>query len=251
VISDNRSHYRGGGIVSSYASPEIAQSSVTGNTARDYGGGLAFLGSSEPSLADTVVVGNTARWGGGAYVADDVRLDLSSVQIRGNTAEQAAGMQVIHAALSMVNTAVVDNAASPGGPGGLHLAHASGSLMNVTIAGNTANSGAGGIVFSTTDTALQLDIVNSILFFNGVQDVSCSGGICRVSYSDVSQGFVGTGNISQDPMFVDRQAGDYHLSAGSPAIDAGTSTGAPGLDWEGDRRPAGGVDMGADEYSGQ
>ncbi len=43
--------------------------------------------------------------------------------------------------------------------------------------------------------------------------------------------------------------GDYHLSAGSCCIDAGTSEGAPDTDFEGDARPQGvGYDIGADEY---
>ena len=42
--------------------------------------------------------------------------------------------------------------------------------------------------------------------------------------------------------------GDFHLMAGSPAIDAGTDIGAPSDDYDGDLRPQNcGVDIGADE----
>ncbi len=42
---------------------------------------------------------------------------------------------------------------------------------------------------------------------------------------------------------------DGHLSAGSPAVDAGICTGAPSDDFDGDHRPQGaGCDIGADEY---
>ena len=45
--------------------------------------------------------------------------------------------------------------------------------------------------------------------------------------------------------------GDYHLRDGSPAIDAGLSTGAPTTDFDGDARPlGGGVDIGLDEAAG-
>jgi hypothetical protein len=55
------------------------------------------------------------------------------------------------------------------------------------------------------------------------------------------------GNISADPLFL--SATDHHLTASSPAIDAGTCAGAPGTDFEGDPRPTGtGCDMGADEF---
>jgi hypothetical protein len=49
-------------------------------------------------------------------------------------------------------------------------------------------------------------------------------------------------------LFVDAAGGDYHLSATSPAADAGTTTNAPSGDLEGNARPAGpGVDVGAYE----
>ena len=52
-----------------------------------------------------------------------------------------------------------------------------------------------------------------------------------------------------DPGFVDLAAGDYHLAASSPCIDAGTPAGAPATDLEGALRPQGaGYDLGAYEY---
>ena len=61
---------------------------------------------------------------------------------------------------------------------------------------------------------------------------------------------LGTGNLCGDPRFVRPawgEPGDYHLQAGSPAIDAGTADGAPTVDLENrarDARP----DIGAYEY---
>lgn len=46
--------------------------------------------------------------------------------------------------------------------------------------------------------------------------------------------------------------GDYHLLAGSPAIDAGTPSGAPPRDAEGVQRPQGsGYDIGPFEFGSQ
>ncbi|HEY8240336.1 MAG TPA: choice-of-anchor Q domain-containing protein, partial [Kiritimatiellia bacterium] len=57
------------------------------------------------------------------------------------------------------------------------------------------------------------------------------------------------------PQFVDPDAGDYHLAAVSPCIDAGDSTNAPDADLEGTARPQDGdgsstaeFDIGAYEY---
>ncbi|RLC24498.1 MAG: hypothetical protein DRH93_04420 [Deltaproteobacteria bacterium] len=43
----------------------------------------------------------------------------------------------------------------------------------------------------------------------------------------------GTGNLQADPFFTDAVNFDYHLTANSVCIDAGTSSGAPELDFEG------------------
>jgi hypothetical protein len=51
---------------------------------------------------------------------------------------------------------------------------------------------------------------------------------------------------SADPRFVG--AGDYHLMAGSPALDTASAAGAPSDDLDGLPRPVGaGFDMGAYE----
>ncbi len=55
------------------------------------------------------------------------------------------------------------------------------------------------------------------------------------------------GNINGDPLFVNAPAGDFHLTVASPAINAGTTIGAPSLDLDGVRRGAQ-PDIGAFEY---
>ena len=82
-----------------------------------------------------------------------------------------------------------------------------------------------------------------------------------MSYSDIqgcggsgggwnsSVGTDGGGNIDADPLFLNAAGGDLHIQSGSPCIDAGTSSGAPDDDLDGNPRPSGsGYDMGAYEY---
>jgi hypothetical protein len=79
-----------------------------------------------------------------------------------------------------------------------------------------------------------------------------------IGYSDVLDGWPGTGNINEDPRFVDQTLGDYHLQPGSPCLSKGAlkwvlegqEYRAPDEDIEGRNRPlpiGNSVDMGAYE----
>jgi hypothetical protein len=59
----------------------------------------------------------------------------------------------------------------------------------------------------------------------------------------------GTDYQTGNPLFVDRAARDLHLQPGSPAVDNGDPTGAPGIDLDGTPRPQqSSWDIGAFEY---
>ncbi len=60
----------------------------------------------------------------------------------------------------------------------------------------------------------------------------------------------GPGDISADPLFVDMAAGDYHLTAASPCVNAGfdSAPDLPALDFDRQPRRNGLVDIGADEF---
>jgi len=67
--------------------------------------------------------------------------------------------------------------------------------------------------------------------------------------ADAEDGEVtGVNFVEGDPLFVDPAAADFHLQAGSPALDTGSATNAPETDFDGSARPQGlGFDIGAFE----
>jgi hypothetical protein len=144
----------------------------------------------------------------------------------------------------------VGNSASEGGA--MRNNDVSPIVTNCTFVGNI-----GGAVFSRNGSSPT--VTNSILWGN--PGGSFTGDVPEaVTFSDVEGGHTGTGNIDADPLFVDSagpdgdlstpEDGDYHLAAGSPALDSGDNSAPniPPMDLDGNPRILNGtVDMGAYE----
>ena len=76
------------------------------------------------------------------------------------------------------------------------------------------------------------------------------GAVVTADHCDIQDGTFTDlgGNISIDPVLVGKN--DAHLASGSPCRDAGTCSGVPASDIDGDPRPTGaGCDIGADEIA--
>ena len=147
-------------------------------------------------------------------------------------------------------------------------------IMTSTFASNIATEfGGGGIrAFGTDPAAIRNCILWGNIASDGAQLLLDSGfnnpAIVSVDFCDVQGGAAGVsvdlapdtpsqltfepGNIDADPLFIDPGAGNYHLAAYSPAVDAGDPgfvAGKAETDIDGDPRVVGGrVDMGADEF---
>jgi hypothetical protein len=76
---------------------------------------------------------------------------------------------------------------------------------------------------------------------------NCVYGSTTSNYYNCS---AGVGDISADPLFVNANADDYHLTAASPCRNAGydSASGIPVLDMDGQGRRNGVIDIGADEF---
>ena len=109
---------KGGGIFNEWGQVNVADSSVTANTAR-YGAGVYTGWYAETLMGNSTVSGNTATGasasGGGWYNTDFGRTELVNVTVRSNTATGASatagGAFVGGGTFSMVNTVVAGNTA--------------------------------------------------------------------------------------------------------------------------------------------
>lgn len=140
---------------------------------------------------------------------------------------------------------------------GIHCDSYDGSC-SPRIANNTISGNAAGIacIYSSS-----VSITNNILAFNGTGIFSYnseastmrSNCVYNPGGTNYSGLVAGTGDFSEDPLFVARLTGDYHLLTTSPCIDKGLSSAVPpgSVDMDGDPRilpTAGIVDIGADEF---
>lgn len=267
LIAKNTAGEGGGFYCASGSSNNISDSAILENTAYYRGGGICTPGYCSLTITDTALLENTADYGGGVYCVSDSDLAILNTTIHENTGEYGGGVCCAGGSPIIANTTISDNSAEYHG-GGVACAVGSPIITNATIVGNMTNvSGAGG-GFYCEDTSTPI-LVNTILWDNSASTgpeiyigSAAYPSIFSISYSDVKGGQTsvhlesgntlnwGDGMIDADPMFVDSENHDFHLTYSSPCKDVGDNSPLSEIiDMEGDPRIAyETVDMGADEF---
>ena len=107
---------RGGGISSTFGSLDIQDSLIFDNAAEGDGGGIYLANDQEASITNVTVSGNTARLHGGGIAAFDGPVDLNHVTITGNNAADlgwegrtGGGLVIGTDLLTMTNTLIAGN----------------------------------------------------------------------------------------------------------------------------------------------
>ncbi len=232
------SGYEYGGAACCYGGGTLDHCTLSGNLAPDSGGGGVYC-SYGGELNNCILANNLAYDGGGVYC--DGGGTLNNCTLTGNSANDNGGGAYCDYGGTLNNCALTGNSASIDGGGA--YSYDGGTLNNCTLAGNSASDGGGALCVSGGT------LNNCIVYFN----TPGANQNLRGSYTandTCSPGLSGSGNIANDPQFVDKDAGDYHLRAGSPCVDTGTNAYAVGsADLDGNARIVrGNVDMGAYEY---
>jgi predicted outer membrane repeat protein len=246
VISSNIAVGKsGGGLFDYYTSGVISNCEFIENIAGVQDGG-AINSSDGMAITDCSFVNNFAKDDGGAIFTWTSDADITNSYFEGNSADGAGGgIYFYNESESIVRNSVFDKNSSPVGGAIYSFWNASckPKIINCTI----TNSPGGGGIYRAADG--QPEITNTILWGNEPEQIIQSGYSSQVTYSNIQGGHPGTGNIMEDPLFIDPHNGNFRISAGSPCIDSGTSVGAPADDLDGNLRPSGvGVDMGAYEF---
>ena len=236
----------GAGMYNYYGSPTVTNCTFEGNES-SHGGGM-YNDRSSPTVTNCAFTDNVGYDTGGAMHNSDGTVTVENCTFSGNFSyNRGAGMMCVAGTLTVTNCVFTGNSVEVWG-GAFSHAWADATVTNCTFHNNTAEHG--GAFFVHDESPSDLHIRNCIIWGNSSgQIIGSEGFTATVTYSDVQDGFAGTGNIDVDPLFFHGPSGDVRLQPGSECIDAATPDGAPDTDILGVLRPQGaGIDMGAYEF---
>jgi hypothetical protein len=251
VLAGNSARSGGGARFSN-----LYNCTLSNNVATTSGGG-----AQECILRNCTLINNSAQNGGGCYSSTNLNCLLVT---NSSTNGGGASGGVLNTCLlmgnsvtglgggaydcNMTNCLLMNNSASKGG-GAYSDQYV--FTVNCTVVSNSAVS-AGGVWF-TYAPAAALNVLNDILYWNSATTDpdfhGDFGGTNNLAWCCNPAG-LGNHSISNSPLFVDADHGDFRLSPGSPCINAGRNSYVTiSTDMDGNPRIVGGtVDIGAFEF---
>ena len=232
VIANNSAPLSGGGIQASLSSGTIfisrciiTNNIISAEVAYDEGGGGIWI-NGNAEIDDCYIAGNIFPWGAGDHPGGaGVQCRGGSTVLRRSTivgnqsARHGGGLAVMTLGYArLFNCLVASNSIPPGsylyGAGiAVHGSATGADVVNCTIVWNSKHGIFNGSLCNVT---------NSIVYFNnseGAQiELYTAGQPGNVEYSDIQNGWPGTGNITNNPVV---HPVTLFLQPGSPCIDAG------------------------------
>ena len=274
-LEANSSELLGGGWAS-LGALTVSDTAVISNSA-EAGGGILVAG--EATFIENQFVGNRATVGdgGGLFTFGPVPLFVSRNEFYDNRARGVGGAIFYGTLEALPNggNQAVERWASPRAVEG-----SGGSTIVNSVFGDNESSSEGAAIYLGVEQTVALlhntiaaqnlaptleavtvvsgtaTVVNTIIANHGV-GIHANGGTVAEDYNlffgntDNLLGTIASGGNSfeGDPMFVSPATNNYHIAAGSAAIDAGTDAGVD-VDFDEEPRPQGeGFDIGADELA--
>jgi len=287
IFSKNSAQNFGGGIYNYRGSSTLVNCTFTGNSAVDYGGGI-YNYQGNPSMDNCTISENSAQYGGGGIYNDESNPSLTNCTFIDNSARYGGGMYNFGSGPALTNCIFSRNSAIDYGGGiynigsnpilsnciitgnqarlygaGMSCNNSDPFLTNCTFAGNSAPNGSSVACNSRSIVESSVELINCIIWDGGNEIWINDRSTINISYSNISSGNPGTGNINVDPLFAnstgpDNISGteddDLRLAPSSPCIDMGDPSYMPKpneTDLDGKQRVVSSrVDMGAYEFPG-
>jgi hypothetical protein len=239
------------------------------NNVNSTGGAIYSTGKITTNISNSIFEGNQADFGAGIAVTegglDGGMLNVTNSIFNLNAAMQGAGINISDIDANITSCLFSTNIASDPGTGGgisTNTSDSSSLVVNVTNSTFVLNFGilaAGIAAWEGGDAANAVHNLQNNIFYNpgywnfaiedGTPEVVSLGGNFSSddSMNDLLTHVKDISGEDNDPLFVDEDDEDYHLSPASPCVNAGVNEGAPEFDLDGIAR-VGDVDMGAYEY---
>ncbi len=242
TFRQNTASKEGGGAYFEKGIATISLSVFENNSAED-GGGLFVDSVTSFTTIDTTIAANTAVKEGGGLYLDKTNARISRSTVSNNGAEEGGGLFVKGGGslLALENLTVSGNTASKQG-GGIHKdGNGITTLVNVTVYSNASPVG-GGIYIKKKGS---LSARNSLIAASPT-GADCDGALVSQGNNLDSDGSCALGQPG-DLSNTDPLAGPLQLNGGptrthallpfSPARDAGSNAGCPGIDQRSQTRP--------------
>jgi hypothetical protein len=131
---------------------------------------------------------------------EDANCAITGLVITGGSGNLAGGVVCVGSSPTIQNCLIVGNRATgpDGVGGGIYCENSEATFINCTVSGNYGGSSGAGV--SSKDSLAV--VVNSIIWANSPVEIEVSGTIQPViGYTDVTGGWIGTGNLKVDPLF--------------------------------------------------
>ncbi len=258
TVSRNYTWYGPGGvgIAANHGNATVVKNTFNENSGfRSAGGGLYVYSEGNTTLMSNSFLGNSSgreRGGGVAVHSINGSATLTNNIFNRNDGGNGGGayISLSDGNATLINNTFVRNCANPYGRygGGAYISTAKVELYNNIIWDDcTANSG------EMEDSGLYVssDIVK--LYNNNIgPDADFVTGQSKSLYITNTGNYTQAANLKDDPLFVDADNGDFHLTDGSPLIDMGNLNAPklPEMDFEGYARVIGDApDIGAYEFT--
>lgn len=202
TISDNKGHGIGGINHSGYDGDNY--NVIEGNIiTRNFMHGIEATETEFNTILNNIISDNSQ---GSPGIHSGIYLhDVNGFLVCGNEIieNHGGGISCTESELDIVNNLIVSNEA-----GGLALTNSTSTLTNNTIADNITQGNGGGIFCDESS----LTITDCILWGNTPDQIYLAyGDSPTISYSDIQDGYTGTGNIETNPLFMSGLMGDFYL----------------------------------------